>query len=166
MTNSHPNGVRIDDAAVGSAGLSDAWEAPILGRMGLDDNTAIDLLRAHDIQPSAQRVAVARYVLTTTEHPSADQVFSRVRGKGANVSRATVYNTLHRFTQKGLLKELVLAPGRTVFDPCTTPHHHFIDDETGGIHDVAWESLAVEHVDALPDFAIDDYQVVLHGRKR
>jgi len=53
----------------------------------------IERLRAHGIQPSAQRVGIARYVLATDEHPSADQVWDRVRRDMPVVSRATVYNT-------------------------------------------------------------------------
>src|SRR5687767_12575599 len=87
------------------------------------------------IQPSAQRVAVARYVLTTEDHPSADQVFARVKDDLLVLSRATVYNTLNLFVEKGLLRALVLAEGRVVFDPKLEPHHHFIDEDSGTIHD-------------------------------
>jgi Fe2+ or Zn2+ uptake regulation protein len=54
------------------------------------------LLRSHGIQPSAQRVAIATYVLATDEHQSADQVWNRVTPSFPMVSRATVYNTLNK----------------------------------------------------------------------
>ena len=125
----------------------------------------IELLREHGIQPSAQRVAVAEYVLQTEEHPSADQVFSRVSGALPVLSRATVYNTLNLLVDKGLLRQLVLAEGNVVFDPKTAPHHHFIDEDTGAIHDVPWDALRVENVDSLKGFAVREYQVVLRGRR-
>lgn len=127
-------------------------------------------LEAYGIQPSAQRVAVARYVLETDEHPSADQVFARVkdglsRSVGAPVlSRATVYNTLHLFVEKGLLRELILAEGRVVFDPKMEPHHHFVDDDSGLIHDVPWDALKVKNVAELEGLEVREYQVVLRGR--
>lgn len=93
-------------------------------------------LRNRGIQPSAQRVAVAEYVLRTAEHPSADLVWRRVRERFPWISRATVYNTLHLFVEKGLLQRLTIAEESVVFDPITATHHHFIDDETGAIHDV------------------------------
>src|SRR5262245_25988265 len=96
------------------------------------------LLREHGIQPSAQRVAVADYILATDEHPSADQVWAAVRARFPMVSRATVYNTLHLLADKGLVRELVLAAGRVVYDPHVARHHHFIDDETGAIQDIPW----------------------------
>jgi Fur family iron response transcriptional regulator len=122
------------------------------------------LLRQHGIQPSAQRVAVADYVLHTAGHPSADQVWERVHDAVPMCSRATVYNTLNLLVEKGLLRALVLA-GRTVFDPLTGPHHHFIDDATGEILDVPWEAVRVSKVDALPGFEVREYAVVLRGRR-
>lgn len=122
-------------------------------------------LEAHGIQPSAQRVAIARYVLATEDHPSADQVWDRVRRELPVVSRATVYNTLNLFVAKGLLRELVLAEGKTVFDPHVARHHHFIDEVSGRIYDVPWDALRVSDVDALSGFEVSDYQVVLRGRR-
>ena len=51
--------------------------------------------------------------------------------------------------EKGLLRQLVLAEGRTVFDPRLEPHHHFIDDETGRIEDVPWDAVRVGEVKGL-----------------
>ena len=123
------------------------------------------VLREHGIQPSAQRVAVARYVLHTDEHPSADQVWARVREGFPMVSRATIYNTLNLFVHKGLVREHILAEGRVVFDPKLEPHHHFVDEETGRIFDVPWDAVKVERVESLPGLAISEYQVVMRGRR-
>ena len=125
-----------------------------------------DLLKERGIQPSAQRVAVAQYALTTDEHPSADQVWARVKRTFPFISRATVYNTLNLFVEKGLLQALVIAEGRVVFDPKTDRHHHFLDEETGSIHDVPWEALEVRHVGTLRGYDVRAYQVVLRGRRR
>ncbi len=123
-------------------------------------------LESVGIQPSAQRVAIAAYVLATDEHPSADQVFERVRAGFPMVSRATVYNTLNTFVEKGLLRELILAEGKVVFDPKIQRHHHFIDESTGAIFDIPWESLEVSKVGALRGFQVSEYQVVLRGTKK
>lgn len=123
------------------------------------------LLQERGIQPSAQRVAIASYVLHTGEHPSADEVWARVKRSFPIVSRATVYNTLNLFVAKGLLRHLVLTEGRLVFDPNVDKHHHFIDTETGRIYDLPWEMLDVSRVDQIKGFEIHDYQVLLHGKK-
>lgn len=126
----------------------------------------VELLTGHGIQPSAHRVAVAQYVLTTEEHPSADVVWARVRERFPMISRATVYNTLNLFVEKQLLRELHLAPDSVVFDPNMDRHHHLIDDETGGIHDVPWNQVEVCNIEAIGEYEISDYQVVMHGRRR
>ncbi|HJS59432.1 MAG TPA: transcriptional repressor [Vicinamibacteria bacterium] len=126
---------------------------------------AVTSLRAHGIQPSAQRVAVAQYVLATEEHPSADQVFRRVKKGFPMVSRATVYNTLNLFVERGLLRAFVLAPGKIVFDPKTESHHHFIDETSGEIVDVPWDALSVSRLERLKGFDVHEYQVVMRGRR-
>jgi len=124
------------------------------------------LLRDRGIQPSAQRVAVAQYALTTEEHPSADQVWARVKKSFPLISRATVYNTLNLFVAKGLLQPLVLSEGKVVFDPKVDRHHHFIDEDTGNIHDVPWQALEVKNVQALKGYDVRQYQVVLRGKRQ
>ncbi|HXG58639.1 MAG TPA: transcriptional repressor [Thermoanaerobaculia bacterium] len=126
-----------------------------------------ELLEEKGIQPSAQRLAVAAYVLTTDAHPSADQVWREVAGRVPMISRATVYNTLNLFVEKGLLRELHVDRDHVVFDPKTDTHHHFIDEETGRIYDVPWEKVQVCNLQSLRrTYDIEDYQVVMRGRKR
>lgn len=123
------------------------------------------LLREHGIQPSAQRLAVADYVLSTDDHPAAEEVWQRAQAELPMISRATVYNTLHLFCAKGLLRELVLAEGRVVYDCNVAAHHHFIDDRTGRIHDVPWEAVSVSRTDELPGYEVKEYMVVMRGRR-
>ena len=122
-----------------------------------------DLLEKAGIQASAQRVAVAEYVLETHEHPSADLVWKRVRDRFPWISRATVYNTLNLFVEKRLLQRLNIAEDSVVFDPIVETHHHFIDEKTGAIHDVPWDKVQVCNIESLRDYEIHDYQVVMRG---
>ena len=126
----------------------------------------VETLKAHGVQPSAQRLAVAQYALTTDEHPSADQVLERVQGSFPLLSRATVYNTLNLFVEKGLLRQLVISGGRVLFDPNLEAHHHFIDDVTGHIEDVPWQLLKVGDVSRLKEYEVREYMVVMRGKKR
>ncbi len=125
-----------------------------------------DHLRNAGIQPSAQRVAVAEYVLATEDHPTADQVWAKVRKSFPMISRATVYNTLNLFVKKRLLRQFVLNDGKTVFDARVSRHHHFIDEETGRIYDLPWEALAVSKLESLNGFEVREYQVVVRGRAK
>jgi Fur family iron response transcriptional regulator len=125
-----------------------------------------DLLHSAGVQPTPQRVAVARYVLGTTSHPTADQVLARARRECPTLSRATVYNTLARLAEHGLVRVQTIREGVVVFDARTERHHHFVDDATGKIYDVPWEALSVSGERALEEFDIREYQVVMRGRRR
>lgn len=126
----------------------------------------MDMLRQHGIQPTPQRLAVAQIVLSRESHPSAEEVWTKVRRRCPTISRATVYNTLNLFVKRGLLKLQVLKEGMAVFDAEVDPHHHFIDDETGKVYDVPWEMLRVTGKESLRNFNVREYQVVLRGRRR
>lgn len=129
----------------------------------MDDVAGV--LASHDIHPSSQRVAVARYVLSTSEHPSADQVFAAVRPTVPALSRATVYNTLHLLVEKGLLRELAIAEGRVVFDPRLDPHHHFVDDDDGAVADIPFDAFTVQQRLPLEGVIVRDVEVVVRGRR-
>jgi len=127
--------------------------------------TVVNQLKGAGIQPSAQRLAVAQYVLATDAHPSADEVLAEVQASFPMLSRATVYNTLNLFVEKGLLRQLQIAEGRMVFDPRLDAHHHFIDDESGRIEDVPWDAVRVGEVKGLKGYEVREYMVVMRGRK-
>lgn len=128
------------------------------------DDAAV--LKNHGIKPSAQRMAVAQYVLHTHDHPSADEVWTRVKKHFAHLSRATVYNTLTLFVEKGLLRRFALTEGCVVFDPKVDDHHHFIDEDSGEIHDVPWNAIKVSSISKLDGFEVREYQVVLRGKRK
>jgi Fe2+ or Zn2+ uptake regulation protein len=123
-------------------------------------------LRRRGIQPTAQRLAVAQFVLEARSHPTADEVWEKVRKRSPTISRATVYNTLNLFAEKGLLRTQVVREGALVFDPHVARHHHFIDEETGNIYDVPWEALKVTGEKSLRGYEVKDYQVVMRGKRR
>jgi Fur family peroxide stress response transcriptional regulator len=123
-------------------------------------------LREQGIHLTPQRLAVADYVLTTTSHPSAEEVWTQVQRSCPTVSRATVYNTLKLFAGKGLIKAHCMREGALVFDGRVEPHHHFIDDETGLVYDVAWDAVVVKGATGLRGFDVNDYQVVMRGKRR
>lgn len=124
------------------------------------------ILRRHGIQATPQRIAVAEYILAVRTHPSADEVWEQVRRRCPTLSRATVYNTLNLFVEKGLVRTQVLKEGTVVFDPHVDAHHHFIDVDTGKIYDVPWEALKVSGEKALRGFEVNEYQVIMRGRRR
>ena len=129
-------------------------------------NDVASVLTENGIKPSAQRVAVAQSVLSTEQHPSADEVWARVGKRFPHISRATVYNTLNLFVEKRLLRQFVLTEGRVVFDPKMEDHHHFIDEESGLIQDIPWGAVKVSNISKLSGLDVREYQVVMRGKVR
>jgi Fur family transcriptional regulator, iron response regulator len=126
----------------------------------------VALLRQHDIQPTPQRLAVAMCILSAKAHPTAEQVWAHVKRACPTVSRATVYNSLNLFVEKGLVTTQNITDGAVVYEPRTEAHHHFIDERTGKVYDIPWEAIKVAGAQSLAGFEVHEYQVILRGRKR
>jgi Fur family iron response transcriptional regulator len=109
------------------------------------------LLRRHDITPTHQRIEIAHALFEQRTHLSADQVLALVNARHDEVSKATVYNTLKLFLEKGLVRELIVDPAKVFYDPNTTPHHHFYDIDTGVLTDIPAESVRIEGLPPLPE---------------
>ena len=119
--------------------------------MTTSPSAAVERLRAVNLRPTRQRIALARLLLENGErHFTAEQLHGEALAAGIRVSLATVYNTLHQFTASGLLHEVVVEPGRSYFDTNTTDHHHFFCESTGKLQDIPGEDLAVTKLPLPP----------------
>lgn len=88
------------------------------------------------IRPTAQRMQIASLLLAAPQHLSAEQILAYLRGTGARVSKATVYNTLNLFASRGLIRQLCVDGARAWFDSNIGPHYHFHDLDSGRLIDV------------------------------
>jgi Fur family iron response transcriptional regulator len=114
-------------------------------------SNALGRLRAAGLRPTRQRVALAHLLLENGErHFTAEQLHSEALAASIQVSLATVYNTLHQFTDSGLLNEVVVEPGRSYFDTNTTDHHHFFCEATGMLQDIPGQDLTVSRLPLPP----------------
>ncbi|KAB2313949.1 transcriptional repressor [Betaproteobacteria bacterium SCN2] len=113
------------------------------------DNMA-ELLRAHDINPTHQRIEIAYALFSRQEHLSADQVMTIVNDRHAETSKATVYNTLNLFLEKGLIREVIVDPSKVFYDPNTGPHHHLYEVDSGQLTDIDADDVRIEGLPALP----------------
>ena len=109
------------------------------------------LLSARDINPTSQRIEIALLLFSRCEHLSAEEVFALVNGDSARVSKATVYNTLGLFAERGLVREVIADPSRVFYDPNTVPHHHFYDTSTGKLMDIPAEAVQIRTLPELPE---------------
>lgn len=113
------------------------------------DNMA-ELLRAHDINPTHQRIEIAYALFSRQEHLSADQVMTIVNDRHAEASKATVYNTLSLFLEKGLIREVIVDPSKVFYDPNTGPHHHLYEVDSGRLTDIDADNVRIEGLPDLP----------------
>ena len=104
-----------------------------------------------DILPTPQRLEVAVILLEKPQHLSADQIIERLRSSGSSVSKATVYNTLNLFSERGLVKEVMVDPIRKFYDSTTHPHHHFYNVDSGQLADIPDSDVRFESLPELPE---------------
>ncbi len=108
----------------------------------------IDRLKAAGLRPTRQRLALARLLFENGDrHLTAEQLHGEAMAARVPVSLATVYNALHQFTSTGLLREVIVEPGRSYFDTNVTDHYHFFHEDSGQLEDIAGEDVRLS---ALP----------------
>jgi len=110
----------------------------------------------HNILPTPQRLKIAEILLAEPQHLSAEQIISQLRQAGSSVSKATVYNTLNLFGEKGLVKELCIDPKRRFYDSRTSLHHHFYNIDTGELTDIDQEQINFSDLPDLPEGTVGD----------
>ena len=111
----------------------------------------ISLLHDAGLRPTRQRMALARLLFDSGDrHITAEELHLEAKHAGISVSLATIYNTLNQFTASGLLREVVVEPGRAYFDTNTAPHHHMYFEESGLIRDISEDEVAIERLPPLP----------------
>ena len=116
--------------------------------------SALERLRNASLRPTRQRLALTKLLFENgTRHVTAEDLHSEARGAGVSVSLATVYNTLHQFTKTGLLRELVVEPGRAYFDTNTTQHSHFFYEKSGRLLDIPAKAIEISQLPPTPDGA-------------
>ncbi len=133
----------------------------------VDPQTISELLRTHQITPTTQRVKIAGILFAEAAHFYAEQVYARVNEGDAEVSKATVYNTLGLFVAKGLVRQVFVDPGRVFYDSNTKPHHHFYDTASGKLTDIDTLAVAVHEMPPLPaDTEMESVDVIIRVSPR
>ena len=102
------------------------------------------------IRPTGQRVRIATLLLSAPQHPSAEQILDSLRASGTRISKATVYNTLNLFAERGLIRQLSVDGSRAWFDSNVDAHYHFHDTTTGALIDVPIPDVEFSRLPAPP----------------
>lgn len=110
-----------------------------------------DRLAGAGLRPTRQRLALAELVFGQGErHVSAEALHAEAIRAKVPVSLATVYNTLRRFTDCGLLHEVLVGPGRVYFDTNGADHHHFFFEGSGELMDIPADHVTVSKLPPTP----------------
>lgn len=124
-------------------------------------------LADHGVQPTPQRIAVASFVLNTDRHPTAEEVLAQTRDRMPNISQATVYNTLGRFVDVGLVSQVQRPGDKVRYDGNTDPHHHFFDRDSGRIYDIEPDRVKITiDGELLQGVDVDRASVFIEGSGR
>lgn len=112
----------------------------------------VQRLKAAGLRPTRQRLALAKLLYEAPggcdRHITAEQLHAEAVADNVRVSLATIYNSLHQFTEAGLLREVVVESGRSYFDTNVSDHHHFYYEDSGRLQDIPGELV---RLDSLPN---------------
>ena len=116
-----------------------------------DREEIIRLIRDHGLTPTTQRIEIGQVLLNKPQHLCADEVLKKVKRLSDKVSKATVYNTLKSFLQHGLVQEVKISNQQVIYDSVTESHHHFYNEDSGELSDIAENEISIQGLPRLPN---------------
>lgn len=127
-----------------------------------------DRLRAAGLRPTRQRVALAGLLFSKGDrHLTAEELHDEAVIANVPVSLATVYNTLHQFTDAGMLRVLAIESSKTYFDTNVSDHQHFYLEGENKVMDIPEGDMSVNGLPQLPEgMEIAHIDVVIRLRRK
>lgn len=137
-------------------------------RRGCPFHELREKLRRVGLRPTRQRVSLGWLLFAKGDrHVSAEMLYEEATRARVPVSLATVYNTLHQFTQAGLLRELAVDGSKTYFDTNLSDHHHFFVEGEDKMMDIPGPSISVGDLPTPPEgMEIARVDVVVRLRRK
>jgi len=109
-------------------------------------------LRKAGLRPTRQRLDLGMLLFRDGDrHVTAEILHAEALREGISVSLATVYNTLHQFTECGLLREVAIEGSKTYFDTNISDHHHFYFERDGKLIDIEGAEIALVDLPPVPE---------------
>jgi Fur family iron response transcriptional regulator len=126
------------------------------------------MLRDHGLRPTRQRMALGWILFAKGDrHLTAEMLYEEATKAKVPVSLATVYNTLHQFTEVGLLRQVAVDGSKTYFDTNVTEHHHFFIEGENALVDIPNVEAIVGKMPTAPEgFEIARVDVVVRLKRR
>lgn len=104
---------------------------------------------------SRQRESIKEYLYNTKEHPTADNIYIKIREKYPNISLGTVYRNLNLLVAQGEIIKLSTGDGSDRFDGNPLPHYHFVCTECSCIQDLDIAPDALDHINRIASAGFD-----------
>ncbi|WP_428240594.1 Fur family transcriptional regulator [Gynuella sp.] len=129
--------------------------------------SVVQKLLDHDVLPTPQRRIIAETLFAKPQHCTAEQLHDQIKASGYKVSKATIYNTLGLFAQKGLVRMIYADTATTFYDSNTSAHHHFFNTDNGEISDIHENLIHSYLQDCLPaGTRLDSVDLVVRIRNK
>lgn len=128
----------------------------------MSNQEIIDILKAHGIKPSVQRISVLGYLIEHRDHPSVDTIYKNLRDQIPTLSKTTVYNTLNQFVGQGIINALSIKDGEVKYDYVDHAHAHFICMVCGRIYDVELDT-EIYNTTSVDNHMVTDAQINFKG---
>jgi Fe2+ or Zn2+ uptake regulation protein len=123
-----------------------------------------EVFRAAGLRRTPQRYAVLEFLVRTSLHATAEEIFRAVNCSDPRASRATVYNSLRSLAHAGLAREVVSEGEAARYGASLDRHHHFICERCGAVEDIPWFDLPAQAGKAaLGRRAVSNYEIVFRG---
>jgi len=126
------------------------------------------VLRDAGLRPTRPRIALGTLLFGKGDrHVTAEMLYEEANGANVPVSLATVYNTLHQFTDLGLLRQVAVDGSKTYFDTNASLHHHFFVEGENALLDIPDSEFVVGRALNPPDgYEIARIDVVVRLRRK
>ena len=126
----------------------------------MDTQYLIDLLRGKGLKVTSQRLAIFNFILSRKDHPTAEQIYQKLRIEYPTISLGTIYKNLHLLEELGLIQELGFNEGSIRYDPDMEAHINMVCSKCGKISD-----YISEHVKKLWNTVISDLKIKPSGQR-
>ena len=125
-------------------------------------------LRRFGLRPTRQRVALGDLLFAKGDrHLTVEELHDEAVNAGVPISLATVYNTLHQFTEAGLIRVLAMEGSKTYFDTNVSDHHHFYVEGENEVLDIPVNNLEIGNLPEPPEgMEIAHVDVVIRLRRK
>ena len=134
----------------------------------ITNNNFVTFLKRNHLKPTLQRFTLVKLLFDgKNKHFTAEDLYEKVKLKKNKISLATIYNTLHSFVEKKLLKQVSIKDGKTIFCTNMSSHHHFLNSVTGKLIDIPRNKIKLKKIPNAPEgLKIDSVDVVINLTKK